>query len=45
MVYEALGRLDVRGAVLKTEEGQSHALPPMPPDALLESPGRSNTCG
>ncbi|MCD4687670.1 MAG: TrmB family transcriptional regulator [Anaerolineae bacterium] len=36
MVYEALGRLDVRGAVLKTEEAKATLYRPMPPDALLE---------
>ncbi len=35
MVYEALGRLDVRGAVLKTEEAKATLYRPMPPDALL----------
>lgn len=39
MVYEALGRLDVRGAVLKTEEAKATLYRPMPPDALL---GRLN---
>jgi sugar-specific transcriptional regulator TrmB len=36
MVYEALGRLDVRGAVLKTEEAKATLYRPVPPDALLE---------
>lgn len=36
MVYEALGRLDVRGAVLKTEEAKATLYRPMPPDALLD---------
>jgi HTH-type transcriptional regulator, sugar sensing transcriptional regulator len=36
MVYEALGRLDVRGAVLKTEEAKATLYLPMPPDALLD---------
>ncbi len=36
MVYEALGRLDVRGAVLKTEEGKATLYRPMPPDVLLD---------
>ena len=35
MVYEALGRLDVRGAVLKTEEAKAMLYRPMSPDALL----------
>ncbi|MBN1563935.1 MAG: TrmB family transcriptional regulator [Anaerolineae bacterium] len=35
MVYEALGRLDVRGAVLKTEEAKATLYRPMPPEALL----------
>lgn len=36
MVYEALGRLDVRGAVLKTEEAKATLYRPMPPDAFLD---------
>lgn len=36
MVYEALGRLDARGAVLKTEEPKATLYRPMPPDALLD---------
>ncbi len=36
MVYEALGRLDKRGAVLKTEEAKATLYRPMPPDALLD---------
>jgi len=36
MVYEALGRLDVRGAVLKTEETKATLYRPMPPDVLLD---------
>ncbi len=36
MVYEALGRLDTRGAVLKTEEQKATLYRPMPPDALLD---------
>jgi Cd2+/Zn2+-exporting ATPase len=35
MVYEALGRLDVRGAVLKTEEAKATLYSPMPPEAFL----------
>ncbi|MBN1681055.1 MAG: TrmB family transcriptional regulator [Anaerolineae bacterium] len=35
MVYEALGRLDARDAVLKTEEAKATLYRPMPPDALL----------
>jgi sugar-specific transcriptional regulator TrmB len=36
MVYEALGRLDARGAVLKTEEAKATLYRPIPPDALLD---------
>lgn len=36
MVYEALGRLHVRGAVLKTEERRATLYRPLPPDALLD---------
>jgi len=36
MVYEALGRLDARGAVLKTEEPKATLYRPMPPSALLD---------
>jgi HTH-type transcriptional regulator, sugar sensing transcriptional regulator len=36
MVYEALGRLDTRGAVLKTKEAKATLYRPMPPDALLD---------
>ncbi len=36
MVYEALGRLDARGAVLKTEEAKATLYRPMPPDSLLD---------
>lgn len=36
MVYEALGRLDVRGAVLKTEDAKATLYRPMPPTALLD---------
>lgn len=36
MVYEALGRLRARGAVLETEEGKATLYRPLPPDALLE---------
>lgn len=35
MVYEALGRLDQRGAVMKTEEAKATLYRPMPPRALL----------
>ena len=35
MVYEALGRLDVRGAVLKSGEGKAVLYRPLPPDVLL----------
>lgn len=35
MVYEALGRLDQRGAVMKTEEPKATLYRPMPPSALL----------
>ncbi|GAB4498771.1 MAG: hypothetical protein OHK0052_12690 [Anaerolineales bacterium] len=36
MVYEALGRLDTRGAVLKSEEERATLYRPLPPDALLD---------
>ena len=36
MVYEALGRLSARGAVLKTEEGRATLYRPLPPDTLLD---------
>lgn len=36
MVYEALGRLQVRGAVSKSEEEKAALYRPIPPDALLE---------
>jgi Cd2+/Zn2+-exporting ATPase len=36
MVYEALGRLHTRGAVLKTEEQRSSLYRPLPPDTLLD---------
>ncbi|MBN2303758.1 MAG: TrmB family transcriptional regulator [Anaerolineae bacterium] len=36
MVYEALGRLDARGAVLKTEEAKATLYRPMPPHTLLD---------
>ncbi len=36
MVYEALGRLDARGAVLKTEENRSTLYRPVPPDVLVD---------
>lgn len=35
MVYEALGRLDTRGAVLKSEDVKATVYRPVPPDALL----------
>lgn len=35
MVYEALGRLDVRGAVLKTDDRRATLYRPVPPDILL----------
>lgn len=35
MVYEALGRLDVRGAVLKSEARKATLYRPLPPDVLL----------
>jgi Cd2+/Zn2+-exporting ATPase len=37
MVYDALGRLDARGAVLKSEEASAALYRPLPPAALLES--------
>ena len=36
MVYEALGRLAGRGAVLETFEGRATLYRPLPPDALLD---------
>jgi sugar-specific transcriptional regulator TrmB len=36
MVYEALGRLDSRGAVLKTEEPKVTLYRPLPPEVLLD---------
>lgn len=36
MVYEALGRLDNRGAVLSTKTGRATLYRPLPPDMLLE---------
>jgi Cd2+/Zn2+-exporting ATPase len=36
MVYEALGRLDGRGAVLKTLDGRATLFSPVPPDTLLD---------
>jgi sugar-specific transcriptional regulator TrmB len=36
MVYEALGRLDVRGAVLKTDDRRATLYRPLPPDILLD---------
>ncbi|MBC8509124.1 MAG: TrmB family transcriptional regulator [Anaerolineales bacterium] len=36
MVYEALGRLSVRGAVLETIEGRATLYRPLPPDVLLD---------
>lgn len=36
MVYEALGRLSVRGAVMETIEGRATLYRPIPPDVLLD---------
>lgn len=36
MVYEALGRLNQRGAVLRADEGRANLYRPIPPDALLD---------
>jgi Cd2+/Zn2+-exporting ATPase len=36
MVYEALGRLETRGAVLKTHEEKASYYRPVPPDILLD---------
>lgn len=36
MVYEALGRLEVRGAVLKTQEEKATLYRPIPPETLLD---------
>jgi Cd2+/Zn2+-exporting ATPase len=37
MVYEALGRLKVRGAVLETPDERATLYRPLPPDVLLDS--------
>jgi sugar-specific transcriptional regulator TrmB len=36
MVYEALGRLHIRGAVLETSEGRATLYRPLPPHVLLD---------
>jgi Cd2+/Zn2+-exporting ATPase len=36
MVYEALGRLHVRGAVLKSDEAKGALYRPVPPDVLID---------
>ena len=36
MVYEALGRLYARGAVLETRDGRATLYRPLPPDVLLD---------
>jgi sugar-specific transcriptional regulator TrmB len=36
MVYEALGRLHTRGAVLETHDGRATLYRPLPPDVLLD---------
>jgi HTH-type transcriptional regulator, sugar sensing transcriptional regulator len=36
MVYEALGRLSVRGAVMETVEGRATLYRPLPPNVLLD---------
>lgn len=36
MVYEALGRLSVRGAVMETVEGRATLYRPIPPEVLLD---------
>ena len=36
MVYEALGRLDVRGAVLRSQDRRATLYSPVPPDVLLD---------
>jgi sugar-specific transcriptional regulator TrmB len=36
MVYEALGRLRLRGAVLETHDGRATLYRPLPPDVLLD---------
>lgn len=36
MVYEALGRLDMRGAVMSTRSGRSTLYRPVPPEMLLD---------
>lgn len=42
MVYEALGRLEVRGAVLKSTEDKATRYRPLPPDALLDRYGQEH---
>jgi Cd2+/Zn2+-exporting ATPase len=37
MVYEALGRLEVRGAVLKTAERRAMLYRPVPPDIMVDT--------
>lgn len=43
MVYEALGRLSLRGAVLKSEEQRATLYRPIPPDMLLDRFAQEHT--
>jgi len=43
MVYEALGRLQVRGAVLTTENERATLYRPLPPDVLLDRYSQEQT--
>jgi sugar-specific transcriptional regulator TrmB len=42
MVYEALGRLHARGAVLETRDGRATHYRPLPPDVLLDQHEREH---
>ncbi len=42
MVYEALGRLHARGAVLETSDGRATQYRPLPPDVLLDQHEREH---
>jgi len=43
MVYEALGRLEVRGAVLKTTDRRATLYRPVPPDVLIDRYEQENS--
>ena len=43
MVYETLGRLSLRGAVLKSEEKRATLYRPVPPDMLLDRFAQEHT--